>query len=574
MSGALERVDSALRGVLGARSAAWAGVVASVVVIAGCLMAWTFSASFPPNLTVYFYPAGSQLYTLVLAVLGLLLFLSAVNNRGVLRWVSGGAAASGARIAALGVVVVVGYTLIAITTQLGGLVNVDIGGWVTLAGAVGMLVAARALPDDRVDVRRPRLPVWGEILVIAVMLALILWAAVIGLDMESSEEFIAFLLFLGMFVFTLQRVGLLDWVNRMTQRNRKVTIVAGFVAALAFPFTQGTNNTYLSVAAIAGLFAATAIGLNIVVGLAGLLDLGYIAFFGIGSYVGALLSGSAFSTIGWTPPFFVTFILGAAIAAIFGVLIGAPTLRLRGDYLAIVTLGFGEIFRITMNNMDGVDGPDLTNGSNGIPAIPPLNLLGWDFGEELTIFGITLGTFANYYLLEIAFIAVVVLIFVRSNNSRIGRAWVAIREDETAAAAMGINTTRFKLLAFGLGALLAGAAGSINAHLSASVTPDSFQFLQSIFLLAAIVLGGLGTVSGALLGSTLLILLPEKLRFFADNRLLIFGLALVLMMRFRPEGILPDKRRAAEFHEDQDEVGAMGAAPGSPVAQMTPADRL
>ena len=320
-----------------------------------------------------------------------------------------------------------------------------------------------------------------------------------------------------MFVFTLQRVGLIEWVNRMTQRNRKVTIVAGFVAALAFPFTQGTNNTYLSVAATAGLFAATAIGLNIVVGAAGLLDLGYIAFFGIGSYVGALLSGSAFSTIGWAPPFFVTLILGAAIAALFGVLIGAPTLRLRGDYLAIVTLGFGEIFRIAMNNMDGFAGPDLTNGPNGIPAIPPLNILGWDFGNDLTIFGFTLGNFANYYLLEIAFIAVVILIFVRSNNSRIGRAWVAIREDEIAAAAMGINTTRFKLLAFALGALLAGAAGAVNAHLSASVTPDSFQFLQSIFLLAAIVLGGLGTVSGALLGSTLFDLLPEKRAFFADT---------------------------------------------------------
>lgn len=574
MSAILGRVDGALRGVLAGRTAAWLGVAASAVAIGGCLMAWTFSPQFPPDLTVYFYPAGAQLYTLVLAVFGLLLFLSAVYNRGALRWLSGGAAASGARISALGVVLIVGYTIIAVAAQLGGLVNVDVGGWVTLVGGITMVVAARALPDDRVDVRRPRLPVWGEILVIAVMLGLVLWAAVIGLDMESSEEFIAYLLFLGMFVFALQRVGLLDWVNRMTQRNRRVTVVAGFLTALVFPFTQGTNNTYLSVAATAGLFAATAIGLNIVVGLAGLLDLGYIAFFGVGSYVGALLSGSAFSTIGWTPPFFVSLILGAALAAVFGVLIGAPTLRLRGDYLAIVTLGFGEIFRIAMNNMDGFAGPDLTNGPNGIPAIPPLNLFGWDFGEDLTILGFTLGNFANYYLLEIALIAVVVLIFVRSNNSRIGRAWVAIREDETAAAAMGINTTRFKLLAFALGALLAGAAGVVNAHLSASITPDSFQFLQSIFLLAAIVLGGLGTVSGALLGSTLLILLPEKLRFFADNRLLIFGLALVLMMRFRPEGILPDKRRAAEFHEDQEEVGALGAPPGSPVAEMTPAERL
>lgn len=573
-SGRLAAVDAAIARRLPPTAARFAGLAGALLAILGCNLPWSGYAAFPPDLTVAFYPAGAQIYALVLALAGGLVFLAAGLSGPLWRFVHGGAARAGGTVAAGGVLAVTGYTVAAIAQQGGGLINVAVGGWVTLVGGLVMLVAARAVPDPGRLVRRRRPAVPVQILLVAVALAGVLVAIVVGLAIEDAEVFVAYLLFLLFLVLVLQRLGLMAWLNGMARRNRRVTLIAAFVAAVAFPFTQGSSNEFLSIAATVGLFAATAMGLNIVVGLAGLLDLGYIAFFGVGSYVGALVSGSAFSTIGVELPWYVAIVLGAAVAGVFGVLIGAPTLRLRGDYLAIVTLGFGEIFRITMNNLDGDAGPDLTNGPNGIPAIPPLNIFGWDFGEDLDIFGFTLGNFANYYFLELILIAVVVLVFARTNASRIGRAWVAIREDEIAAAAMGINTTRLKLLAFALGATLAGAAGVVNAHLSASVTPDSFQFLQSVFLLAAIVLGGMGTVSGALLGSTLLIVLPEKLRFFSDYRLLIFGIALVLLMRFRPEGLIADPRRAREFHEADEEADALSAPPGSPVAQATDVSRL
>jgi branched-chain amino acid transport system permease protein len=310
----------------------------------------------------------------------------------------------------------------------------------------------------------------------------------------------------------------------------------------------------MSIATQILIFAATALGLNIVVGLAGLLDLGYIAFLGTGAYVGAMLSTSAFSTIHWHPPFVVVMLLGAGTAAVFGLIIGTPTLRVSGDYLAIVTLGFGEIFRLTMFNLDGNNGPKLTNGPNGIPAIPDLNFFGFDFGVEHTLFGIPLGRFSNYYFLLLLLLMFVMLVFTRLNDSRIGRGWVAIREDERAAEAMGVNVFGLKLLAFAVGAFLAGLAGTIKAHQDTSVSPDQFIFLESAFLLAAVVLGGMGTVVGVLVGATILKLLPEKLREVNDYRLMMFGLLLVVMMRFRPEGLVPSKRRQLEFHEEDTEL--------------------
>ena len=261
-----------------------------------------------------------------------------------------------------------------------------------------------------------------------------------------------------------------------------------------------------------------------------------------------------FSTVDWHPPFIVVMLISGCVAASLGLLIGSPTLRVSGDYLAIVTLAFGEIFRISMNNLDGSDGPNLTHGSNGIPAIPDLVLLGFDFGEPHVLFGIPLGRFSNYYFLLLLVLGLIILIFVRLNNSRIGRGWVAIREDEKAAEAMGVNVFGLKLFAFAGGAFLAGVAGSVKAHVDVSVTPDQYVFLESAFLLAAIVLGGMGTVLGVLVGATILKLMPEKLRFVSEYRLLIFGLLLVLMMRFRPEGLVPSQRRQLEFHEDDEEL--------------------
>jgi branched-chain amino acid transport system permease protein len=360
-------------------------------------------------------------------------------------------------------------------------------------------------------------------------------------------------------------LGLFAWLSELSDRHRRTVVLASAAVAVAFPFTQQGNAYWIRVFASIGVFAVAAIGLNVVVGLAGLLDLGYVAFFGVGAYVGALLANASLTTVHVHVPFVLVIFLGGGIAAAFGLVIGAPTLRLRGDYLAIVTLGFGEIFRITANNWDG-----LTRGPNGISGVPDLHAAGVNFGEAHTVLGVSLPGFANYYFLELVLLAAAILVFTRLNDSRIGRAWVAIREDELAAAASGVDTIRLKLLAFAIGAFLAGCAGTVNAHVTTQVSPDSYTFLESILLVAAVVLGGMGTVPGALLGSAALFVLPEKLRSFQDKRLLLFGAALILLMRFRPEGLVPSRRRQRELREEAPEglpglAGATGAPPGSPV---------
>ena len=223
--------------------------------------------------------------------------------------------------------------------------------------------------------------------------------------------------------------------------------------------------------------------------LVGLLDLGYIAFLGAGAFTSAVLSGSLYTHINWHPPFIVTVLISGCVSSLLGLIIGTPTLRVSGDYLAIVTLAFGEIFRITMNNLDGSDGPNVTNGSNGINNVPELNLFGFNFGKPHVMFGVEIGRFANYFWLMLLVLAVIMVVFVNLNRSRIGRGWVAIREDELAAEAMGVNTFGLKILAFAGGAFLAGLAGAVKAHYDISVTPDQYVFLESAFLLAAVVLG-------------------------------------------------------------------------------------
>ncbi|MGW2540343.1 branched-chain amino acid ABC transporter permease [Kitasatospora sp. NPDC001574] len=405
----------------------------------------------------------------------------------------------------------------------------------------------RPLPKART------LPSWVEVALIVVAFAVGLFAITFGIDTEYGELFTAYLLLAASVAAALGKAGLLIRVRALTVKYRTVTTGAAFAAAASFPFTQ-TSDQYTSVATNILIFATVALGLNIVVGLAGLLDLGYVAFLGVGAYAAALVSGSPASPIQVQFPFWAAMLTGAVVSMIFGVIIGAPTLRLRGDYLAIVTLGFGEIFRITMLNLNGTTGPKVTNGSNGIPRIPDLEIFGWNLGKPTTVFGVELGRFSNYYLLMLVVTAVVVLVFARVGNSRIGRAWVAIREDETAAEAMGINGFRLKLLAFALGACLAGLAGTVQAHVSYTVTPDQYTFAEALppnsaFLLAAVILGGMGTISGPLAGATLLFLIPKKLEFLADYQLLAFGIALIVLMRVRPEGLIPNRRRQLEFHE-------------------------
>jgi len=328
------------------------------------------------------------------------------------------------------------------------------------------------------------------------------------------------------------------------------------------------NGYYLEVATQVGIFAALALGLNIVVGLAGLLDLGYVAFFAVGAYswaiVGSphanLIFGSGFPLApGW---FYVFLFVGLAVAAITGALLGLPVLRLHGDYLAIVTLGFGEVIRVLANNLDKPI--NLTNGPKGITPIgrPPVPF-GMSYAEA-------------FYFLVLLIVGVVILVNRRLEDSHIGRAWEAIREDEVAAQAMGVPLVRSKLLAFACGASFAGVMGVVFAAKQVFINPESFTFLESIGVLAMVILGGMGSIPGAVVGATVVTVLNlQVLKGFslwlnelknagvtvfgyslaslptqfepAKYERMVFGIILVLMMIFRPQGILPARRRQREL---------------------------
>lgn len=544
-------------------------LVGGIGTTASAFLAWTWTADFPGDLTVYGYPGGLQWLTFTAGILVALFALAGYGVKG-LGWLIPARNNAPTVLAALGAFGTTWFTVIAIAAKLGGLVNLEPGGYVAAVASLLTALGALALPQPggesakdtlRAAIAKPdRIPPagatapWIQRAVITAVTAIGLFAFAYGIDTEYGELFIGYLIVVVFAVWAAHTAGLLDRFSHIVAGNRSFTLAMGFVAAIAFPLTQSDDH-YANIGVNILIFGTVALGLNIVVGLAGLLDLGYVAFLGVGAYTAALVSGSEFSRFsGVQFPFWAAALSGAAASLVFGVLIGAPTLRLRGDYLAIVTLGFGEIFRIAVNNMDGDSGPNITNGPNGIPSIPDLKFFGFDFGQAHDLGSFTIGRFANYYLLMVLIMAIVVLVYTRAADSRIGRSWIAIREDETAATAMGINGFRVKLIAFALGASLAGLAGTVSAHVTYSVVPNPYQFAgstppNSAFLLAAVVLGGMGTVAGPLLGAALLYLLPEKLVFLQDKSLLAFGIALILLMRFRPEGIIANRRRQLEFHE-------------------------
>jgi len=529
--------------------APWLAIAGGALMIVSGLLSWSYDDRILGDLSIRFFPAGIQIYSMLFGVIAVILGVLLLRRP---PWLS---PARGLRILGITALVFLVWVLGSIAYQSDGLINLNEGGWVALVGALLITVGGTLSPDVEINVLTwPRLSSTLEILIIVVLMAVLLFTVAYTLDIQDGVIFASFLVALIGLTGGLLGTGFGGYLGFLAANNRRPLLLAAFVVAFLFPFTQDGSDANMSIATQILIFAATALGLNIVVGLAGLLDLGYIAFLGTGAYVGAMLSNSAFATVGWKPPFVVVMLVGAATAATFGLIIGSPTLRVSGDYLAIVTLGFGEIFRLTMLNLDGTNGPRLTNGPNGIPAIPDLNFFGFDFGDVHTVAGIPLGRFSNYYFLLLLLLMFVMLVFVRLNDSRIGRGWVAIREDERAAEAMGVNVFGLKLLAFSVGAFLAGLAGTIKAHQDTSVTPEQYVFLESAFLLSAVVLGGMGTVMGVLVGATILKLLPEKLREVNDYRLLVFGLLLVVMMRFRPEGLVPSKRRQLEFHEDDTEL--------------------
>ena len=336
-------------------------------------------------------------------------------------------------------------------------------------------------------------------------------------------------------------------------------LLAAGLALLPILVQAGLGRSWVRVMDLALLYIMLAVGLNIVVGYAGLLDLGYIAFYAVGAYCYALLASPQF---GLHLPFWALLPIGAAAAGLFGVLLGAPTLRLRGDYLAIVTLGFGEIIRIFLNNLNAP--VNITNGPQGVNLIDPIRIAGFSFGKTHHLFGLTLSSPQLYYYLFLVLTLVTIFIALRLQDSRIGRAWAAIREDELAAQATGINVRNIKLLAFAMGATFGGVAGGLFAGFQGFISPESFNLMESVMILCMIVLGGMGNIPGVVLGAILLTVLPEALRYVGDwqraalghvvvdptdLRMLLFGMALILMMLFRPAGLLPSSRHKREYHD-------------------------
>lgn len=346
-------------------------------------------------------------------------------------------------------------------------------------------------------------------------------------------------------------------------KDKKIVVfLLAAVGLLILPFiAQQFGNAWVRIIDIALLYVLLALGLNIVVGYAGLLDLGYVAFYAVGAYMFGLLASShlwdqfpaiaAMFPDGLHTPLWIVIPVAALLAGLAGVLLGAPTLRLRGDYLAIVTLGFGEIIRVFLNNLDHP--VNITNGPKGIGPIDSMHLFGFDFGKRHELFGYDIPPVINYYFLFLALVVVSVLICYRLERSRIGRAWMAIREDEIAAKAMGINTRNMKLLAFGMGATFGGVAGVMFAGYQSFITPEAFSLQESIMIVAMVVLGGIGHIPGVIVGALLLAALPEVLRYVAgplqamtDGRLdasilrqLLIAVAMIVIMLLRPRGLWP-----------------------------------
>ncbi len=369
---------------------------------------------------------------------------------------------------------------------------------------------------------------------------------------------------------------LAEAIPYLGSRNPKAARVLVVVLALGAPLVAMLfGRSWVRVLDFALLYMMLALGLNLVVGFAGLLDLGYIAFYAVGAYSWAFLASPHLADIfpafaadigapdGLHLPFWLVLPIGAGLAAMAGILLGFPVLRLRGDYLAIVTLGFGEIVRIFMNNLNYPI--NITNGPQGINLLDSMNLFGWDLARSLKLSGFKIDSLFLYYYFFLLCVAGSIVFIQRLQISRIGRAWAAMRDDELAAKAIGINVRNMKLLAFSLGATFGGIAGGLFGAFQGFVSPESFSLMESVAVLVMVVFGGMGNIAGAVVGALILTALPELLRNIAIPlqqalfgqalldpevlRMLLYSLAMILMMLLRPSGLIPRHARysRAEF---------------------------
>lgn len=380
-----------------------------------------------------------------------------------------------------------------------------------------------------------------------------------GLAIGNARLLIAYLAAMAAGFFVWGRLkSARAWLEHRLAKDRNFAMTLLALMLVAYPLIFIGDAYLIHVATLAGIFVIMALGLNITLGFAGLLDAGFAVYFAAGAYTSGQLA------VHWGVPFWIGMPLGGLVAALFGFIIAWPGLRVQGHYLAMVTLGYGLIMNILHRNLTKI-----TNGTDGVLNIPPPSIAGFEFIKPLRLFGLELPFQLNFYYLVLALVGATMLVSYRLLNSNIGKSWEAIREDEIAAKCFGIDLTRMKVLAFSTGAFFGGVGGATFAHMIGFVHPDNFVLLTSITILAMVLIGGMGNVLGVAFGAVVLILLPERLREFENLRLLLFGIAMTLIMVFRPQGLFPSLRRRREI-----EAGKMDAliqASGKANVQARPA---
>lgn len=362
-------------------------------------------------------------------------------------------------------------------------------------------------------------------------------AFLIALVLEGPVLVTGYLALMGFAAYGWTRFDRLDrWFKHLLRRNKRFAIVFLAFLLVLFPFVFLDNPYIIHLGALAAIFAIMALGLNITLGFCGLLDVGFAVYFAAGAYTSSQLA------VNFGTSFWIGLPLAGLVAAFFGFLVAWPALRVHDHYLALVTLGYGLIINLLQRNLTF-----LTNGTDGVINIPPPAIGSWDFIQPITIEGFSFPFQMNFYYLALVGAGVTIFFSARLRDSNLGRQWEAIREEEMAAKCFGINVSRLKIIAFSTGAFFGGIGGAIFAHMIGFVHPDNFVLMTSITILAMVIIGGMGNIFGVVVGAAALILIPERLREFEDLRMLLFGVCLVLIMIYRPQGLFPSSRRRREL---------------------------
>lgn len=373
--------------------------------------------------------------------------------------------------------------------------------------------------------------------VLALSLVLAYAVFLLGLAIKDAWLLVGYLVLVAAVVYLLRRQKTLRaWFRSLFRANARFASVFISILLILYPIIFREDPYLIHLGALSAIFVIMALGLNITLGFAGLLDVGFAVYFAAGAYTSAQLA------VHFGTSFWIGLPLGGLVAAFFGFIVAWPALRVHGHYLAMVTLGYGMIMNLLHRNLKF-----LTNGTDGIINIPPPAIGGLDFLQPISFGDFELPFQANFYFLALVLVALTIYVSIRLRDSKLGRSWEAIREDEVAAKCFGINLTHMKVIAFSTGAFFGGLGGATYAHMIGFIHPDNFILLVSITILASVIIGGMGNIFGVALGAVLLVMIPERLREFADLRMLLFGLALGFIMIYRPQGLFPNVRRRREL---------------------------